>query len=386
MKKQKIIKTIIRFFVFICFSLFYFFSIDYVYTFPHQKLIENPSNPLNHDSGRIVTLREIIRIQDDGQTFFFKWPGFPKAAPNGMIFVKARDQLLQFDEQGNFLRNLFFKGQGPKEMMFAGNYYLIKDNLLVHSTSPRKIIWFDYKGNVEKEVGISTKSLWLQFLSFYNGHYYFVLQETAMPEKREEVLDIRQELISFDEDGQTINSHAAFTTKQYIKLGKEGGRVFAGITNMLTSIAQDRYIFIAHTSEYRIKMFDAESQSLIRSFRRDYQRLKATDEDRKTGASIDGEMVLMPPQKYKNDIKNLHVSNDKLFVITSTFDKKKGLLIDVFDFKGNYVDMFYLQGPDDLLESYLNPYGAYVTDGYLYAIINEEDGAVFLVKYELENI
>lgn len=386
MENQKIFKTILRFFVFICFSIFYFFSIDSVFTLPLQNVIENPSKPLNRDSGRVVTLREIMRIQDDGNKFFFRWPGFPKTATNSMIFVKARDQFLQFDGQGNFLRNLFKKGQGPKEMMFVGNYYPIKENLLVHSTSPRKIIWFDYEGNVEKEVGIATKNLWLNFLFFYKGHYYFILQETAMPEKREEVLDIRQELISFEEDGQTINSHAAFTTKQYIKLGNEGGRVFAGITNMLTSLGQDRYVFIAHTSEYLVKMFDAESQSLIRSFRRDYQRVKATDEDRKTGASIDGEMVLMPPQKYKNDIQNLHVSNDKLFVVTSTSDKKKGLLIDVFDFKGNYVDMFYLQGPEDLIKSYLNPYNAYVTDGYLYAIINEEDGAVFLIKYELENI
>jgi len=379
-------KTTLRFFIFICFSIFHFISINSVFTLPLQNVIENPSKPLNPDSGRVVKLTEIMRIQDDGNKFFFRWPGFPKTAPNGMIFVKARDQLLQFDGQGNFLRNLFKKGQGPKEMMFVGNYYPIKDNLLVHSTSPRKIMWFDYEGNIEKEISISKKNLWLNFLFFYKGHYYFILQETAMPKKREEVLDIRQELISYEEDGQAINSHAGFTTKQYIKLGKEGGRVFAGITNMLTSVGQDRYVFIAHTSEYLVKVFDAESQSLIRSFRRDYQRVKATDEDRKTGASIDGEMVMMPPQKYKNDIKNLHVSDDKLFVITSTSDKKKGLLIDVFDFKGNYVDMFYLQGPEDLMRSYLNPYRSYVTDGCLYAIINEEDGAVFLVKYELENI
>ena len=72
--------------------------------------------------------------------------------------------------------------------------------------------------------------------------------------------------------------------------------------------------------------------------------------------------------------------------MTSTIDKKKGLLIDVFDFKGNYVDMFYLQGPEELIQSYLNPYRSYVTNGYLYAIVNEEDGFVFLIKYKLENI
>ena len=245
MENQKIMKTTLRFLVFICFSIFYFISIDSAFTFPLQNVIENPSKPLNPDSGRIVKLTEIMRIQDDGNKFFFRWPSFPKTAPNGMIFIRARDQFLQFDEQGNFLRNLFKKGQGPKEILYIGNYYPLNNNILVHSTSPRKIMWFDYKGNVEKEVGISTKNLRLHFLFFYNGHYYFVLQETALPEKREEVLDIRQELISFEEDGQTINSHAAFTTKQYIKLGKEGGRVSAGITNMLTSVGQDRYVFIA---------------------------------------------------------------------------------------------------------------------------------------------
>ncbi|MEA3420216.1 MAG: hypothetical protein U9Q97_00885, partial [Acidobacteriota bacterium] len=58
-----------------------------------------------------------------------------------------------------------------------------------------------------------------------------------------------------------------------------------------------------------------------------------------------------PPQKYLNDIKNLFVFNGLLLAMTSTNDKNKGTLIDVFNHEGKYIDNFYLKLSGSLLAS-----------------------------------
>ena len=52
-----------------------------------QEIIENPTKPLNKDSGRIVMLEEVMQIRDVGGKYYFKYPHNLKVAPNGAIFV-----------------------------------------------------------------------------------------------------------------------------------------------------------------------------------------------------------------------------------------------------------------------------------------------------------
>jgi hypothetical protein len=42
-----------------------------------------------------------------------------KTAPDGSIFVLDEKQFLKFDKKGKFIKNLFKKGQGPGEFLFA---------------------------------------------------------------------------------------------------------------------------------------------------------------------------------------------------------------------------------------------------------------------------
>ena len=52
-----------------------------------------------------------------------------------------------------------------------------------------------------------------------------------------------------------------------------------------------------------------------------------------------------PPPESFPDIQKLFVVNNYLGVITSTADREKGVLVDVFDRKGRYFDHFYLSLP-----------------------------------------
>ncbi len=87
-----------------------------------QEMIENPDKPLSKKAGRILKLKKVLRIGDVGDEFYFRFPRNLKVSPDGSIFIQDIDQLLQFDQNGKFVRNFFKKGQGPGEMGYVVNY------------------------------------------------------------------------------------------------------------------------------------------------------------------------------------------------------------------------------------------------------------------------
>ncbi len=75
-----------------------------------QTVINNPEKPsVSRNAGRAVKLEEILRIRDVGDEYYFQAPYNVKISPEGSIFVQDSGQLLQFDQEGRFIRN-FFKG------------------------------------------------------------------------------------------------------------------------------------------------------------------------------------------------------------------------------------------------------------------------------------
>ena len=350
-----------------------------------QEIIENPKEPLSQKAGRVVELKEIMRITDEGQEdYYFQWTTEPKIAPNGSIFVKARDQFLQFDRKGKFIRNLFKKGQGPKEMLFMGDYSLQEDRFIVFCDTPSKIMWFDYNGKVTKELSLKESTRWLKYQAYYGDQYYFIETEPPLPEKKESIIEVKHTVSSMPANDQTRSSHMGLTTRWYIVLGEKGGRVRWEISSVISFPSLERYLFISHTSEYMVRIFDMKTNKMLIQFNRDYPRVKEAKKDRVGGAFIDGKTVQKPAQKYKNDIIALHTMGDKLWVVTSTQDKKKGRLIDVFDLNGRFVDMFYLKFPEGASSNTLTNRNTTISNNYLYVVERNDDDLVSIVKYKID--
>jgi len=151
-------------------SIFSFLFIFAMIIHP-QTIIENPEKPLSKNFGRVVKLKEMMKISEAGDRFYFKYPRNLRVAPDGCIFIKDVEQFLQFDPDGGFAQNLFKKGQGPGEMQAVGNYFFNGDKIIVHELMTDKIIWFDSKGKFIHEFKINANlSL---FLLFWNDTYYF---------------------------------------------------------------------------------------------------------------------------------------------------------------------------------------------------------------------
>jgi len=368
-------KSFLCFFFIFCLSLLNF----------TQEIIENPEKPLSKNSGRLVKLIEIMQIYDVGEKFYFEFPRNLKVALDGSIFIQDRGQFLHFDSNGRFVHNLFKTGQGPGEMQSMGNYFFHEENIISHERWTNKILWFDSHGKFIKEFRIQEKTSLSRFLLFRNGRYYFLSSERPIV-KKTSVVDIHQKLICVAEEGKEIKEMTAFPTKGYIAVGKQGGRVFYDISSVIAVPYQKKFLFISHTQEYLIKLYDIEKEQVIRIFKRDYQRVKTPrDTERMGGAMLDGKPVSPPHQKFLNDVQNLLVFKDNLWIVTSTMDKEKRTLIDVFDSEGQYIYNFYLKFPENLVRRYHGDATMDISGDSLFTIEQNEDGICAIIRYKIED-
>jgi len=339
---------------------------------PGQSTIENPERPLNPKSGRKVEFKEVLRINDMGDPYYFRYPRNLRVDPNGSIFVQDDKQLLRFSPEGKFIRNYIKTGQGPGEINILDNFFILEDAFFMSSYMPSKIIWTDYEGSLLKEIHLRTLKHTSRYFHYYKNRYYFSYLEMGSAKKKREFVDLPLHFLCVSSDGKNIKKLLSFSTKQYVIGRSDIGVGLAELVAVMIAPYKGRYVYISHTEDYLVKLYDLESNNWIRAFRRPYEKVKALKNQRKE---------FDPPRKYYNDIQRLLIYQDKLWVLTSTRNKDNGVLVDVYDFEGQYVDNFYIYLPGNIAPPTLTYRAMTIAGEFFYFIEKKEDGTFLLIKY-----
>jgi len=331
-----------------------------------QKIIENPEKPLSKTAGRVLDLKEVLRIRD-GLGFFFSDPMGLKVDHNGCIYVRESRNLYQFSPEGVFQKNLYKKGEGPGEMNNNLGEILLRDkDIVLWSSNMNKLIRIDYQQQLIED--IRPKQTYYNLLGYFEGKYY--LTKGRFP-KRDGKSGIKQQgmrLFTENSQGQINDTSLDFPIQISINYGD---RAISSMTISRIQSFQDngKEVYLFHTPEYLIKVLDLEKIEVVRSFRRKYQRIEYEQKSER-----------LP--RYQNDVYWILLSRDKIWVVTSTFQQKKGLLVDVFSLEGQYLDNFYLP----ILGAKRNDFiyaPMTFADGHLFVIERGEDELFSVVKYSL---
>lgn len=356
------------------------------------KKVENTSIPLNKNAGRIVQLKEMMRFSDapeSPEAYFFKYPRSVKVAPDGSFFVADREQLLRFDSTGKFEKNFYRHGQGPGEMLYLSNYTFNRNDntIILHDNGQNKVIIMDMKGNLIREFRYRPRGSKV-LIKAYDNQFFFFEKKPADSRGKLKIYEIPMSLVSISADGKEIVDRFQFPLKYMIL--KSGDRSFTGPRSKLIARSfEPHFLVISHTPEYQIKWFSLKENRVILRFNREYRRVKVTSETRKYAhggnydkISIGGKFQKVPVAKFLDDIQTFFQVKNHLWVVTSTVDKTKGILVDVFDLEGKYIDNFYLKYPD-----HVEPYRAArwlnrVHNEFIIAI-EKIDDEWFLVKYKI---
>lgn len=340
-----------------------------------QEIIENPERPLNSKAGRVLKVEEILRITDESGGFYFSYPNTIKIAYDDSIFIKDSQQLLRFDQKGRFIRNYFVKGQGPGELTSVNNYVLTEDAIIIYDGRPRRITWFNYDGELIKDFKIDLEVPSVDFLLFSNNTYYFFSRDHIITNEKPLVVDQPHRLFALTQNGKEISELIEFPVKMYM-LSSQNRAVWMPISRFYSIDFKKEYLMVSHTQDYLIKIFDFGTQSVIRRFNREYKRVETPPEikERNVIFGNDRKKYPVPEMDFLNDVRNLFIFDDKLWVQTSTKDKMGRYLYDVFDILGSYVDSFYL----DVNGTVLSTHG-----DYIYVREKDEDELFSIVKYKL---
>jgi hypothetical protein len=359
------------------------------------NLTDDGSSSLKSKDIRQVELKEVFRIigEDENGQYFLKYPLNLKVDPSGNIFVLDKDQFLAFDPSGKFLKNLMKKGQGPGELLNISNYLLHNNSILIHNQTPNKILRLDISGNLIEEFRVY-ENLWLDFFYADKNKLYFLTTIVEDTKGKGKVIDIGKKLLSLPRAKISKAECEAeelfiFPVKSFVY--KTNTASFMIKLNSLKSCRlKDFLFFVSHTQKYEIKLIDIEKKKILTTIKRPYKRVKVTKDTEKFtpfGQFVyDGKMYSSPRLEYFNDIQSIHFSDNKLWVFTSTVDEKKGVLVDRFDNKGEYIDSLFVKFPNQDTHYRVEQVLTVLTKGYLYIIERDKDDNRFIVKYRFNHL
>lgn len=360
-------------------SLIIFMGLLAVCALGFGQIIENPAKPMAKNAGRIVTLKEEMRIEDTGEGYFFKSPGPIRVSPIGDIFFKdGPEQALQFDPKGRFVRNLFKKGQGPGELSTLGDTWASPELLYLFGYPP-KILVFDYEGNLVRELPVRDGLLGGRFILADPANLLVYGPGRPDPSGGTGSRELPWDIIEISPDGSSQKTIGSFPVPSFLEV-EEGGAISVTAWNQLQVVALNgNSLFLNSSPEYLIGNFVRDKKGVVLRFRRPYARQKRTG-----GGGVSISSGSQPPApEFWPDIYALHIVDGQLWVQTWTVAKEKGILFDVFDTKGRYMDSFYIQSMMEGEDGQPARIRMTIAGGFAYFKEETGDGLVVIRKCRL---
>ena len=352
------------------------------------KLIKNSKTPLNKNAGRILKLKEELRIDDVGDEFYFRNPQDIKVSPNGSIFILDENQLLHFDSSGKFIRNYFKSGQGPGETMQVREYLVDKDKLIIQDAGS-KIMNYEFSGRFVSEYSHHEIPVQSSLRLCFENTYYFSSRDWPMIDKPSALTLLKNKMISFSPENDKISSLMDFPTKVYIAVSQKSRmRGMVNVEQLIAVPFQQKFLFLSHTGDYLIKLYDVETNKVLRMFTRKFPKIRITEEyelEKTSGLHIDGKPVKVREMKFQDGVRWLFINNGNIWVMTSIKDKRKGTLFDVFSPEGEYLDNFYLKIPENQRRRIYGKWHFEIKDGSLYTIERTPDSTYCIKRYRIED-
>jgi hypothetical protein len=332
------------------------------------QIVENPAKPQAKDAGRIIALKEIWRITDESGEFYFKYPRELKITDAGTIFLAEEEQFLKFSADGRFLKNLYRKGQGPGEI--AGYYYFhISAPALFIQDMPSQRLWrADLDGIYQEQINLANKD-YRGFIGVLPEGFLFLKTTWPPPDERTgKLMEILHTVVLVGPDGTEQRELVTFRPKTYLapNAGMSWDPDIAGLS------PDGKRLYAVHSREYIIDVVDIPSGLVSRRLSRAYGKVPHIEPDHESAFR---KKHGSPKKEFEADINELFPVKDGLWVATSTDDKAKGRLIDVFDKDGRFVDSFYI-GAGRMLMA--------VREGFVFCQEKNEDETITIVKYKID--
>jgi hypothetical protein len=333
------------------------------------QIIENPAKPTAKNAGRVMDLSEVWRITDEGGGFYFQRPHNLQVADDGSIFIADRDELLRFSPEGIFIKNIFRKGQGPGEIDEDFLFFVEGRSVFIQDLRTQRPWRSDFDGVFQEQISVR-KTDFAGLIGLVPDGFVFL--RMAWPPRSEwtgKLMGLPRIVELMARDGSQFSAIATFHPRSF--LSQRSATSWDSLITALSNDGKRLYVFCGR--DYLIEVVDMASGKIIQRYRRDYAKVRFVEKGpgprfrRPEGA---------PNIEYEPDIYALIPFGESLWVVTSTTDKTKGSLLDVFDKDGRFIDSFFL-GPGRTLWA--------IEEGGIFCQEKNEDETITIVKYRIDS-
>lgn len=331
------------------------------------------------DKSARYELVEKMRIEGTGSGYILKNPGLMRVGQAGELYVNDDKQFLIFDKTGKFIRNLQKPGEGPGEFVYTVSYFPVKDGVIIISWSPRKCIYFNSNGDFIKE--IKKKRGGFRSILGKKGNNYWYSETEGFTNNIKSGISKRTFKIymtSFDKEDeketglQYLQRWGAQVTKT------EKGRTAISLRSLdpfNNAFFNERRFFYNNSGEYTLTLVSPAEGKIIKEIRRDYERVKYTG---KNNVRFQGWK-----REYFNDIMSLKIRDNLLWVMTSTVDKDKGVLVFRYSRDGDFKDQIWLKIPEVNSAEDLGKLNMQWSRDRIFAVSEDEDENSVIVEYKI---
>jgi len=315
------------------------------------EFIHNTETPMYPD--KTVSFVEDLSISgedNDGNIILFN-PRLSLVDDNEDIYIsETQDQVIKiFDSDGEYIKTLGAKGNGPGEFQRIWNLAATKDGKLVAlDSSARRTSFFDSSGNFLNS--FKWKVDYFNYILIKSSSY--IIGERAYPGIRENAYYYVKE---FDFDGNEVRSYGEFKMFESLIIQDGERTTYTGLpvspSSIFTGDHARELFYHCLNNKYIIEVYDT-SGKLFRKIDRPYEPVPFTKKDadiyRRRGDYVGISEVV------KKTIKNLKMPEVKNIVVRMYVDDKSNLWVRTNEIKE--------EG-----DKTLTAFDIFNSDGYYYA-------------------
>lgn len=325
------------------------------------EVINNPEKPIHKKE--VFSLEEELYIrQPEGiNKYIFSEISSMAVDDNGTIYILDRKEanVKIFDKEGNFIKTIGKKGQGPGEMTYPYQIFITsRGEIMVDDSPSYSLLFFSKEGEFLKS--ISTKKTVLlepiidSTLSFIGLRWERNIKDPFLEvNKFDSNLNFRFKIGLCD--APNYSSFNPFWIKLQFAITKN-----------------DQIIF-GCPRDYTIQIFSPDGK-LLRKIKKKYEQMKIeSDEIEEETRKADPRLKLVFP-KYYSAYGHLTVDEEGRIIVQTWERKSKGngYFYDVFDLGGKYVAKIHLKVKPIIWKN-----------NKLYTIESDEEGYQEVKRYKV---
>ncbi len=339
-----------------------------------QQIIDNGKTPQNKEAGRILKLKNVLRIDVEGDDYYYNGVNTLQLDSSRNIYINdvwssnQNGHLVKFSPEGQFLKDLYRQGEGPGEIQSGYDFFFSDKKVYVFDYMKIKIIVMEEDGTFVREFKIASASNY-DFVGIFEDWLVFLRMDRPFERKKSRLYDVNNVIVFVSKNGQTKKDLYTFTNKQFFLASATGG---GGMDwdPFMAIIGGDK-LYVCSSQEYLIEALDLKTGEITSRFKRKYARIKHEIQD---WEKMFSSKYSAPKRRFDNDIRELFYDGGNLWIQTSTEIEDKGQMFDVFDSTGRFLDSFFVKTKGTIEK---------IDGDYLYSSEEDEEELPCLIKYEI---